>query len=75
MLQLKNHTASPLRPDAALYPSSPEAYEAVLARLETNASIVDVWVDRLREWLAQEVFKPLRNRMASAHKVFVALLP
>ena len=70
-LQLRGQTGSPLRPDAALYPSSPEAYDAVLARLSINPQTMDVWIDRFREWLAEVVFKPLLNHMRTAHKVGV----
>lgn len=68
-VQLRGKTGSPLRPDAALYPSSPEAYQAVLAKLSTDSETVDVWIDRFREWLSKDVFKPLAKHMMFAHQV------
>ena len=52
-LQLRNHGASPLRADAALYTSSQETLHAVMLRLGTEGDTMEIWIDRLREWLAE----------------------
>jgi len=68
-VQARGKTGSPLRADSVLSPSNQETFEAVLARLQTDARTLEVWIDRLREWLAFQVVNPLQRSVASAHLV------
>ena len=67
--QARGKTGSPLRADSVLSPSNQETFEAVLARLKTDASTLETWIDRFRQWLAAEVVKPLLKHVQSAHLV------
>ena len=63
-LQARGQTGSPLRADGLLSPSSQETFNAVLARLQTDARTLEAWTDRFREWLAAEVLKPLVRQVS-----------
>ena len=70
-LRVQSHgkTGSPLRADSILSPSNQETFEVVLARLETDANTLEVWIDRLRQWLSAEVTRPLLSSVQTAHLV------
>ena len=67
-LQARGTAGSPLRGgDGRLAPSSQETVESVLARLRVDRRTLEVWTDRLREWLAAHVIQPLLRCVDSAH--------
>ena len=67
--QARGKTGSPLRADSVLSPSNQETFEAVLARLQADPNILEVWIDKFREWLSAEIMKPLVKHVQSAHLV------
>lgn len=68
-VQARGKTGSPLRADSVLSPSNQETFEAVLARLQTDADTLETWIDRFRQWLAAEVVQPLLRHVKRAHMV------
>ena len=58
-----------MRADSVLYPSNQETFQAVLTKLQTDATTLETWIDSFRQWLAAEVAQPLLRNVQTAHLV------
>ena len=50
-------------------PSSQQAIDALLQRLQCSRDMLDAWTERLREWFAHWVIGELLRLLAKSHKV------
>ncbi|EFN51830.1 hypothetical protein CHLNCDRAFT_54824 [Chlorella variabilis] len=63
----KGKAAVPVATDGKVGPSTLESKRAVLERLHMNERSIEHGMERLREWMAAKVLKPLVNAVDNAH--------